>query len=206
MCIAMTRLILSLALTTCLCGQDTEFEKVPPEIFLSAVAAVKELGEEVVRGRYDIAIDRMYPQWKARAAKRIGGMPELKEQLDRVSKEMLRRGISITGFKPEGKPKAFEVFPGKKVEVIDGKSVETQLHTKWLVLVPTVTTLRAMIDGDPVAVNIESTGFQVAVCEKGEDEWFFIDGASVTVSELRSLFITLPKDLKLPPLEKKQIR
>jgi len=79
-------------------------------------------------------------------------------------------------------------------------------YTKWLVLGPTVTRFRAMIEGDPVAVNIESTGFQVAISDKGSDEWTFIDGSAVSVNDLRSLFITLPKDLELPPLEKKQIR
>ena len=81
-----------------------------------------------------------------------------------------------------------------------------QISSKWLVLVPTVTKFRAQLKGDPVAVNIESTGFQVAICEKGKDDWTFIDGSGVTVNDLRSLFITLPQDLELHPLEKRQIR
>jgi hypothetical protein len=63
-----------------------------------------------------------------------------------------------------------------------------------------------LIKGDPVAVNFESTGFQVAISDKGSDEWYFIDGSAVTVNELRRLFITLPENLELPPLEKKQIK
>jgi hypothetical protein len=136
----------------------------------------------------------------------MGGMGKLQQQLDGVAKQMLQQGISITDFTPSGQPRAFEVFPGKKVEVIDGQEVETLRYTKWLVLVPTVTKFRAMIKGDPVSVNIESTGFQVAICDKGKDDWTFIDGSAVTVNELRSLFITLPKDLELPPLEKRQIK
>lgn len=188
-------------------GQDAPAtEQVPAEVVASAVTAVSDLGKEVVLGRYQVAIERMYPTWKERTAKRMGGMEKLEKQLDGVAKQMLQQGISITDFKPLGKPTAYEVYPGKKVEKVDGKDVEVLRYTKWLVLVPTATRFRAMIEGDPVAVNIESTGFQVAICEKGTDEWTFIDGSAVTVSDLRSLFITLPENLELPPLEKKQIK
>jgi hypothetical protein len=203
---AMKRLFLVFAISASLHAQEAEIGPVPPEVTAGAVKAVAALGREVVLGRYQVAVERMYPTWKVRTAKRMGGMVKLQQQLDGVAKQMLQQGISITDFTPSGQPRAFEVFPGKKVEVIDGQEVETLRYTKWLVLVPTVTKFRAMIKGDPVAVNIESTGFQVAICDKGKDDWTFIDGSAVTVNELRSLFITLPKDLELPPLEKRQIK
>jgi hypothetical protein len=204
----MKRLFLLLAMTAVLHAQDNEIatEAIPPGVVASAVKAVSELGKEVVLGKFEVAIDRMYPVWKERTAKKVGGMEKLQQELDGVAKQMLQQGISITDFKPQGQPRAFEVFPGKKVEVIDGKNVETLRYTKWLVLVPTVTKFRALLKGDPLAVTIESTGFQVAITDKGEDDWTFIDGSAVTVNELRSLFITLPQDLELPPLEKRQIR
>lgn len=203
----MKRMLLLLVMATGLHAQQGAAPgKVPPEVVASAVNAVSELGKEVVLGRYQVAVDRMYPQWKERAAKRMGGMENLQKQLDGVARQMLQQGISITDFKPAGQARAFEVFPGKQTETVDGKEVETLRYTKWLVLVPTLTRFRAMIEGDPVAVNIESTGFQVAISDKGSGEWTFIDGSAVSVNDLRSLFITLPKDLELPPLEKKQIR
>lgn len=203
----MKSLFLVLAVSASLHAQEEfEAQHVPSEVTASAVKAVEEMGREVVIGRYQVAVEKMYPAWKERAAKRVGGMGKLQQQLDGVAKQMLQQGISITDFKPTGQPRAFEVFPGKKVELVDGKEVEKLVYTKWLVLVPTLTRFRAMIKGDPVAVNIESTGFQVAICDKGENQWSFIDGSAVTVNELRSLFITLPKDLELPPLEKRQIR
>ena len=204
--IAMKRLFLIFAMSASLYAQETEIEPVPPEVTAGAVKAVAALGREVVLGRYQVAVERMYPTWKERTAKRMGGMEKLQQQLEGVAKQMLQQGISITDFTPSGQPRAFQVFPGKKVEVIDGQEVETLRYTKWLVLVPTLTKFRAMIQGDPVAVNIESTGFQVAICDKGKDDWTFIDGSAVTVNELRSLFITLPKDLELPALEKRQIK
>jgi hypothetical protein len=203
---AMKRWFLFIALASRLCGQDLDSQNVPQEVVNSAVTAVEALGREVVLGKYKVAIDRMYPQWKERSAKRLGGMDKLEKQLEDVSREMLKQGISITDFKPQGKPRAFEVYPGKKVEVIDGKEVETMRYTKWLVFVPTVTRVRMLLQGDPIAIHIESTGFQVAIRDKDSDDWYFIDGSGVTVNELRSLFITLPENLELPPLEKKQIK
>ena len=53
---------------------------------------------------------------------------------------------------------------------------------------------------------IESIGFQVALADKGKNDWTFIDGAGLTTADLRSLFITLPQDMELPPIEKKEVR
>lgn len=188
-------------------AQDTIIEVAPPVVVASAVKAVGDLGKEVVMGRYQVAVDRMYPQWKERTAKRMGGMEKLQQQLNGVAQDMLRQGISIIDSAPQGQPRAFEVDPGKKVEVVDGNEIERLRYTKWLVLVPTVTKFRAFIQGDPpVAVIIESTGFQVAISDKGKNDWTFIDGSTVSVNDLRSLFGNLPQDLELPPLEKRQIK
>jgi hypothetical protein len=187
-------------------AQDVVPEQVPPEVINSAVKAVSDLGQEVVLGRYQVAVERRYPQWKERTAKRMGGMEKLEKQLESVAAQLQQQGISIIDFKPQGQPRGFEVFPGKKVETVDGRQVETLRYTKWLVLVPTVTLFRTFIEGDPRAITIESTGFQVAISDKGEDDWTFIDGSAVSVNDLRSLFLTLPRDLELPPLEKRQIR
>lgn len=202
----MKRLFLIFAISAGLHAQEVETEQVPPEVTAAAVKAVSELGREVAAGKFQVAVERMYPQWKERAAKRIGGMEQLEQQLEGVAKQMLERGISITDCAPIGVPRAFEVYPGKRLETVNGKEEEKLRFTKWLVLVPTVTKFRMFLPKDPVAVTIESTGFQVAITDKGKNEWTFIDGSAVTVNELRSLFITLPQDLELPPLEKKQIR
>lgn len=204
--IRMKRILLLLALTACVHAQDAIVEAATPEVVASAVKAVGDLGKEVVMGRYQVAVDRMYPQWKERTARRMGGMEKLQQQLDGVAAQMLQQGISITDFTPQGQPRAFEVHPGKKVEVIDGQQIERLRYTKWMVLVPTVTKFRALIKGDPVAVIIESTGFQVAISDKDKDDWTFIDGSAVSVNDLRSIFGNLPQDLELPPLEKRQIK
>ena len=206
----MKYLFLLLALSAVLRAENLEevavTEAATPEIVASAVKAVADLGKEVVIGRYQVAGERMYPQWKDRVARHMGGMDKLQQKIDGVAKQMLQQGISITDFSPQGQPRAFEVHPGKMVEVVDGKQIERLCYTKWLVLVPTVTKFRTHLKGDPIAVVIESVGFQVAVTDKDKEDWTFIDGSGVTVNDLRSLFVNLPMNLELPPLEKRQLK
>jgi len=178
----------------------------PADVVASAVAAVGKLGDEVVLGRFQVAVDRMNPTWKERTAKRMGGMEVLEKQLAGVARQMVQQGISMISFKPQGRPRSFEVGPGKKEETINGVAVESLIFNKWLVLVPTITKFRIMREGEAKPLFIESIGFQVAISDKGKNDWTFIDGSSLSVNDLRSLFGTLPQDLELPPLEKREVR
>ncbi len=179
----------------------------PTDVVAGAVTAVAALGDEVVLGRYQVALERMNPQWKDRTAKRMkGGIEELDKELGGVAKQMVQQGISMISFKPQGLPRSFEVGPGRKVEKLNGKDVESLVFTKWLVIIPTVTKFRIIRPGDAKAVVIESIGFQVAVSDKGKNDWTFIDGSGLTVNDLRGLFVNLPQDLQFPPLEKRESR
>ncbi len=178
-------------------------EQPGPEVGASAVTAVRQLGVEVVQGHYKVAVDRMYPQWKERTAAKIGGMDKLEEKLADAAREMVKQGVSMVSFQPTGAPQVFEVWPGKKAQTVDGKPKETLVYTKWLVLIPTVT--RFNIIKDHQNRVIESRGFQVAITDKGKNDWTFIDGAGLTVRELRSLFLTLPEDFKLPEIERREV-
>ena len=93
-------------------------------------------GDEVVMGRYQVAVERMNPLWKERTAKRLGGMEELERQLAGVAKQMVQQGISMISFKPQGQPRSYEVGPGKKVDKVAGEEVESLIFTKWMVLIP----------------------------------------------------------------------
>lgn len=176
----------------------------PPDVVASAVAAVEKLGGEVVKGHYQVAIDRMVPIWKERMAKRMGGMEELQKQLAGLSVQMSQQGVSMISFKPDGETRSFEVWPGKKKTMTDGKETEELIYTKWLVIIPTVTRFRIMKDRQ--FHIIESRGFQVAVSDKGANDWTFIDGSAVTMADLRSLFLTLPADVELPAIERREVR
>ena len=178
----------------------------PADVVASAVAAVAGLGNEVVLGRYQVAVERMNPLWKERTANRMGGMAELEKQLAGVARQMVQQGISMISFKPQGQPRSFEVGPGRKVEKVNGEEVESLIFTKWLVLVPTATKFRIIRQGETKPLVIESIGFQAAISGKGKNDWTFIDGSGLTVNDLRGLFVTLPRDLQLPPLEKHESR
>jgi hypothetical protein len=175
----------------------------PMDVVNSAVAAVASLGDSVVLGRYQVAVERMNPLWKERTAQRMGGMQDLEKQLASVAQQMVQQGITISSFKPLGQPQSFEVGPGKKIEKIDGQEVESLVFSKWLILIPTSTKIRVMREGQKT-VAIESIGFQVAISDKDKLDWTFIDGSGLTVNDLRSLFGTLPPDIKFPPIEKRE--
>lgn len=177
----------------------------PADVIASAVNSVDKLGEEVVLGRYQVAVERMNPEWKSRVAKRMGGMDKLEAQLENVAQQMMQQGITMISFKPQGRPISFEVTPGRKVETVNGSEVESLIFKKWLVLIPTSTKFRITRQGEKPLV-IESVGFQAAISDKDNIDWTFIDGSGLSVSDLRSIFHTLPQDLKLPPIEKREVR
>lgn len=176
----------------------------PAEVITSAVAAVDDLGKQIVVGKFQAGIDRMNPQWKERTAARIGGVAVLEKQLEEVARQMVAQGVSILSFEPKGAPRSFEVGPGKKVETINGQSVESLIYTKWMVMVPTSTKFRIFPKSQPKPLFIESISYQVAISDKGKNDWTFIDGSNLTLSELRKLYINLPSDLELPPVQKKE--
>ena len=178
----------------------------PADVVDSAVAAVTSLGKQVVLGHYQVAVERMNPQWKERTANRMGGMDALEKQLAGVAKQMVQRGISMISFTPQGLPRSYEVGPGKKVEKVNGEDVESLVFTKWLIMIPTVTKFRIISQGEAKPIFIESVGFQVAISDKGKNEWSFIDGSGLSVNDLRGLFVNLPQDLQFPPLEKHEAR
>jgi hypothetical protein len=148
----------------------------------------------------------MNPIWKERTAARMGGMAALEKQLAGVAAQMVQQGISMISFKPQGQPRAYEVSPGKKVIKENGRDVERLVFTKWLVMVPTVTKFRIMQQGNPRPLVIESTSYQVAISDKGRNDWTFIDGAGLRPADLRGLFITLPQNMELPPVGKHEAR
>ena len=181
-------------------------DPVPPEVVASAVDAVTKLGEQVVLGRFKVAVERMNPLWKERTAKRMGGMEVLERELDGVAARMVQEGISMISCKPHGKPIVHQVSPGKRVVRENGVDVERLAFTRWLVFVPTTTTFRMMREGVPRAMVIENISYQVAIADKGRDNWTFIDGAGLRPADLRGLFGTLPADIELPPVEKREVR
>lgn len=180
----------------------------PPGVVASAVDAVEKLGRDVTRGDFKVAIDRMNPQWKGLLVKQNpGGMPAIQKQIEGATRRLAQEGVSIVSSVPLGRPTSFEVQPGKRMQKIKGgEEIEVGVFTKWLVLVPTLTKYRLLLKNDPKPVFIEKVGFQVAVSDKDKNDWTFIDGSNLTVTALRRLYPTLPKDLELPQIEERRAK
>jgi hypothetical protein len=188
-----------LGLATGLQAQTTA----PIEVVNSAIAAVNDLGTQVVLGKMKTSMERMYPQWRQRLSERAGGDAALEKTFDEMMAEMMKQGTTMISFKTFGFPTVYDVYPGKKVEMVDGKSVETLINTKWMLLIPTEIRYRVMNGASPLI--IESKGYQIAISEKDKINWTFIDGAGLKVQDMRSMFISLPKDMILPEIKRREV-
>lgn len=174
----------------------------PPDVVKSAITSVEALGKKVVNSDFKAAIDSMYPQWKKRMAKRKGGLKKLEQELEGIGEMMARNGVQIISFKTVGAPKSYEVWPGDNANAAAGEIN----YTKWLLLIPTVTQFRIFHDESPKGSVINSQGFQVAIADKGKNNWTFINGSDVSVSDLRSLFITLPANMDMPQVKREEAK
>lgn len=194
-----TLVVTMLGLVTGLQAQTTA----PIEVVNSAIAAVNDLGKQVVLGKMKTSMERMYPQWRQRLSARAGGDAALEKTFDEMMAEMMKQGTTMISFKTFGFPTVYDVYPGKKVEIIDGKSVETLINTKWMLLIPTEIRYRVMNGATPLI--IESKGYQIAISDKDKVNWTFIDGSGLKVQDLRSMFISLPKDMILPEIKRREV-
>jgi hypothetical protein len=133
-------------------------------------------------------------------------MAKLEAKLAGIVKAMSEQGVQLISFRPEGKPTAYEVGPGKEVVEEDGKQVEKMIYKQWMLLIPTITEYRitkpAQAGELPKFLVITTRGFQVAISDKDKNDWTFIDGTGVTVPELRRLFMTLPDNMVLPEIKR----
>lgn len=188
-----------LGLVTGLQAQTTA----PIEVVNSAIAAVNDLGKQVVLGKMKTSMERMYPQWRQRLSERAGGDAALEKTFDEMMAEMMKQGTTMISFKTFGFPTVYDVYPGKKVEIIDGKSVETLINTKWMLLIPTE--IRYLVMNGATPLIIESKGYQIAISDKDKVNWTFIDGSGLKVQDLRSMFISLPKDMILPEIKRREV-
>lgn len=168
-------------------------EGVPPEAMKSAAAATKVLGDQVLRLNYSYVFQKMHPRFKARAAKKAGGEDQLAAQLAQLPDQMKKDGIVILSFEV-GEPESGFLI---------------KEFNEWVVFVPT--TKVYLVPDQQLGVNrrFESKGYQVAVSKVGANDWYFIDGANMAPSSLRSIFPSLPPELaklNLPPVSQKEIK
>lgn len=72
-----------------------------------------------------------------------------------------------------------------------------------MLLIPTEIRYRVMNGATPLI--IESKGYQIAISDKDKVNWTFIDGSGLKVQDLRSMFISLPKDMILPEIKRREV-
>ena len=177
-----------------------EAGKVPQSVLDKAELATRAMGQQVLEGNFGVALERMYPRWKKRAAKKLpGGEGELARRLAEIPKEMARQGISMLKYEVQKPTSAHEVVL-LRGEDRQGKAV--QMYLEWLVFVPTRAEYRVIDPETRLARKIETLGFQIALNKKGTPEWYFIDGRNCTIADLRSFFPGLPQNQKLLGLPK----
>jgi len=169
--------------------------RVPQSVLDQAEAATRAMGQQVLQGNFRVALDRMYPRWKKRAAKKLqGGQVELARRLAEIPKEMARQGISMLKYEVRKPTSAHEVVL-LRGEDKEGRPIN--MYLEWLVFVPTRAEYRVIDPKTRLPRKIETLGFQVAVKKKGTPDWHFIDGRNCSIADLRSFFPGLPEDQKL---------
>lgn len=162
-------------------------EAVPGSVIAEAVAAVQQVGNEALQENYEEVIAKIYPRYRKRAVKQLGGEAALVAQMRKMISDLKQGGITILSFKAEPAIQGFEIPE----------------FGQWLVFVPTTRVIRRIDTQTGQVKKGELTDYQVALRDKAEgSEWSFINGSTLKVSELRALFPSLPRDedeLALPP-------
>ena len=162
----------------------------------SAQDSAQRLGNEVLKSNFVYAIDQMYPRWKARQAKRIGSEAKLLKTFNRAGAQMQEAGITLDSFQALSPLQAYRVHPKMK----PGRSeirTSADLNYQILVFVPTKMKMSFFLENKP-KVSYMRNSFQVAISQEGSTQWSFIDGATIRITDLRSMFPLLPNDLELP--------
>jgi len=188
---------------------------VDPAIADSARAAVQKLGVELMKDNFQYGIDKMYPRWKRRLAKRQGGMDKLNAALAQAVQQQVRLRMKVVGYQA-GQPTAFfSVWKAKKIDPRTGRPAidatgREKIVSHWLAVVPTV--VRVKIP-DPqrggLIREIEEKSYTMVDSEKGSNEWHFMTTMKPSIRDLRSLFPSLPADVKslnLPPSGAREIK
>lgn len=167
----------------------------PKSVLDGAEAATRILSQQVMKGNFSFAVQRMYPRWKDRAAKKLkGGQAELLKRMMELPKVMQKQGITMLKYEVLKPTMGHEVFLGRGV---NGVGQPVQMYLEWLVFVPTRAEYQVIDPRTRLTKRVETRGYQVAVVKKGTSDWYFIEGRNLTVPQLRSFFPGLPNDQKL---------
>jgi len=175
-------------------GNVIERKPVPAEVMANAVKAVQALGNDTMAGKFDDVLAKLYPRFRKRAAKRLGGEAALNELFVSKKQELARSGATTVSFIAEPALHGFEIPEFKE----------------WLVFVPTTKQVRVINPNTGEALRIEVRSYQVAIRKKDDGaSWSFLEGLHLDSRELRALFPSIPataEELGLPKEKLRQLR
>ena len=189
---------------------------VPLQVMARARAAASKLMDKTVKGDFQEVVNQMNPAFVEAIARPFGGPEKFKAGMLKMLKQMGGNGIAIqAGITKEPKT-AMEVdwgaqdvwVNGKPVLDANGKPKREFAYRKWMVYVPTA--MNVLIKNeDGQLEKWQMTSFQIAISPKRNENWTFIDGATVKPIQLRKVFPFLPQDaakLKFPEVGRKKIQ
>lgn len=190
--------------------------RVPAATMEAVQSATQTLGNNILNGNFSYAVEKMYPRYRSKQEKLHGRMDAKKIELD-MSTSLNNMGVTITSFTAEKPIGVFKVWqqikPSVKLRLDQGIKTElkaSDVFHNWLFIVPTtqVWTFASKKGGPPRRLKRE--GFQIAVAQEtpvaGQETWTFIDGASMTTQDLRSVFPSLPVRLVLPERSDSEVK
>lgn len=168
-------------------------ETVPAKLVAEAVVAVQAVGDDALKGEFDEVVAKLYPRFRKRAVKQAGGEAALIATFGKMMSDLSATGITIIKFEAEPALHAFDIPE----------------FNEWLVFVPTARTIRYI---DPATKKVQRAvlrDYQIAIRKKeGDPTWTFLNGSTMEISELRTLFPSLPatpSELGLPSKEFKKL-
>ena len=177
-------------------GQMPPRQPVPEVIRIEAQKATQVLMNRVVKGDIDAAFKHMNSKWKKIEARKNGGEAKLNRKFSEGFADLQAKGITLRATQSKFPSTAYEVDFGHQEQIVNGERIKVGVYKQWMVFVPTVSQVTAVDRGavPPEIVEMRLDSFQIALCEKGKNDWTFIDGAHIKGAELRQLFPFLPKD------------
>lgn len=188
---------------------------VPLQVMGRARFEAQKLMDETVKGNFPRVISRMHPGYVKAISRPYGGPEKFKATMLKMMMEMGGNGIAVQAGITRDPQTAFEVDWGARDILVDGKPVldangkpkQEFAFRQWMVYVPTEMTVM-MKNGDKMEKRLME-GFQIALSPKRNENWTFINGATVSPIQLRKVFPFLPKDpalLKFPKVGRPKIK
>ena len=157
-----------------------ERRPVPADVLADAVVAVQNVGDQTLKGEYAEVVEKMYPRFQQRSAKKLGGKAKMALEMKAAVDKFAASGMKITNLTAEPALHGFEIPEFRE----------------WLVFVPTTRTVRRIDPETGLAQRLEITDYQAAIRKHDGKDWTFLNGSTLSLLELRSLFPSLPNGIE----------